>query len=226
MKIEGSVVLVTGSNRGLGQALVAAFRAAGAAKVYAASRSGELALDITKPESIAAAAKIANDVTLLVNNAGVLKSHDLLTASDADLDLDFRTNVRGTLDVTKAFLPALERAHGTIVNVLSIAAHASMPSIGGYAASKAAAYSMTQALRASLRPKHVAVLAALPGIIDTDMVRHIPVPHKATAAEVANGIVAGIARGDEEIYPVAMTQELAGVWSKNPKELERMFAQF
>lgn len=234
MKLEGSVVLVTGANRGLGAALVEAFLEAGAAKIYAASRAATvprervvpIALDVTRGESIAAAAATAADVSLLVNNAGVLKAHDLLGASDADLDADFRTNVRGTLNVTRAFVPALERAHGTIVNILSIAAHASMPSIGGYAASKAAAYSMTQALRGSLRAKNIAVLAAMPGIIDTDMVRHIPVPHKATPADTAKGIVLGIARGEEEIYPIPATQQLAAIWNKSPKELERAFANF
>src|SRR5262249_59774795 len=129
------------------------------------ARVAPLTLDTTKPEQIAAAAKRAHDVTLLVNNAGVLTSHNVLTMSPAELDVDFRTNVHGTLGVIKAFLPVLERAPGgaTIVNVLSLASLASFPVLGGYSASKAAAYSITQALRPELKAKRIDMLAALPG---------------------------------------------------------------
>lgn len=133
MKLEGSVALVTGANRGLGKALVAALVEAGAAKVYAAARDTKklsadaprvvpLAFDTTKPEQIDAAVKNAGDVTLLVNNAGALTSYNVLASSQADFDADFRTNVHGTLAVIKAFLPVLERAPGgaTVVNVLSL----------------------------------------------------------------------------------------------------------
>src|SRR5690349_8519820 len=104
MKIEGSIALVTGANRGLGKAIVSALVEAGAAKVYAAARDETkivatgapvvpLALDTTRPEQIAAAAAKAGDVTLLVNNAGVLTSYSVLTMSQAEIDADFRTNV-------------------------------------------------------------------------------------------------------------------------------------
>jgi NAD(P)-dependent dehydrogenase (short-subunit alcohol dehydrogenase family) len=145
MKIEGSVALVTGANRGLGRALVSALVEAGAAKVYAAARDERqvprgdsrivpLTLDTTKPDQIAAAVKKAKDVTLLINNAGVSTSYNVLTMIPAELDADFRTNVHGTLGVIKTFLPVLERAPGgaTIVNVLSLGALASVPSFGGY----------------------------------------------------------------------------------------------
>jgi short-subunit dehydrogenase len=160
MKIRGSVALVTGANRGLGQALVSALVEAGAAKVYAAARDitkvspvtscvVPLALDTTNAEQIAAAARAAQDVMLLINNAGLASSHNVLTASPAEIDADFRTNVHGTLAVIKAFLPVLERARAgaTIVNVLSLVSLGSFPVLGGYSASKAAAYSITQALR-------------------------------------------------------------------------------
>jgi short-subunit dehydrogenase len=184
-----------------------------------------LTLDVTKHEQIAAAAKRAGDVTLLVNNAGTLTSFNVLTTSRAELDADFRTQFHGTLDVIRAFLPALERAPGgaTIVNVLSLVSLASLPAMGGYSASKAAAYSMTQALRPELKKKHIDVLAALPGPIDTDMVRGISMP-KTSAADVAKGLLAGIARGDEEIFPDAMAQQMGALWHKSPKEYERAFA--
>ncbi len=238
MRIEGSVALVTGANRGLGKAIVEALIEAGAVKVYAAARDEKkiaaygprvvpVTLDTTKPAQIAAAAEKARDVTLLVNNAGVLSSFDVLTASQADMDADFRTNVHGTLAVIKAFVPVLERARGeaTIVNVLSLASLASVPTMGGYSASKAAAYSVTQALRPALRAKHIAILAALPGVIDTDMVRDLQLP-KTSAADTAKGLLAGIARGDEEIFPDPMAQQMGALWTRSPKEYERAFAAF
>jgi NAD(P)-dependent dehydrogenase (short-subunit alcohol dehydrogenase family) len=238
MKIEGSVVLVTGANRGLGKALVSALVEAGAAKVYAAARDERkllaqgprvvpLTLDTTKPEQVAAAAKRAGDVTLLVNNAGVAMSHNALTTSAADLDADFRTNVHGTLDVIKAFLPVLERAPGgaSIVNVLSLASLASIPSLGGYSATKAAAYSITQALRPALKAKRIDILAVLAGPIDTDMVRAMEIP-KTSPADTAKGVIAGIARGDEEIFPDPMAQQMSALWNKSHKEFERAFASF
>jgi NAD(P)-dependent dehydrogenase (short-subunit alcohol dehydrogenase family) len=116
MKIQGSVALVTGANRGLGKALVLALLEAGAAKVYAAARDERqvvtngprvvpLTLDITKPEEIAAAARKAGDVTLLINNAGTLNSFNVLTTSQAAIDADFGVQVHGTLGVIRAFLP-------------------------------------------------------------------------------------------------------------------------
>jgi NAD(P)-dependent dehydrogenase (short-subunit alcohol dehydrogenase family) len=238
MKIQGSVALVTGANRGLGSALVSALVEAGAGKVYAAARDESklpklgsrvvpLTLDVTKPEQIAAAAKSASDITLLVNNAGVLTAYNVLTMSQAEIDADFRTNVFGTLGVIRGFLPVLERAPdgATILNVLSLVSLAPSPGLGGYSSSKAAAYSMTQAMRPELKKKGIEILAALPGLIDTDMVRALPAP-KASAADVAKGIVAGIGRGEEDIFPDAPAQHLGAVWNKSHKEYERTFASF
>jgi NAD(P)-dependent dehydrogenase (short-subunit alcohol dehydrogenase family) len=238
MKIQGSVVLVTGANRGLGRALVAALVEAGASKVYAAARDERklpelgsrvvpLTLDVTKPEQIAAAAKKADDVTLLVNNAGVLTAFNVLTTGQAEIDADYRTNVFGTLGVIRAFVPVLERARGgaTILNVLSLVSLAPSPGLGGYSSSKAAAYSMTQAMRPELKKKGIEVLAAMPGLIDTDMVRGLQAP-KASAADVAKGIVVGIERGEEDIFPDATAQQLGALWNKSHKEYERTFASF
>lgn len=237
MKLEGSVALVTGANRGLGRALVAALVEAGAAKVYAAVRdttklSAEdtrvvpVAFDTTRPEQIAAAAKQAHDVTLLINNAGVLTSYDVLASTQADLEVDFRTNVHGTLAVIKAFLPVLERARGAaVVNILSLTSLASFPALGGYSASKAAAYSVTQALRPELKARRIELLAVLPGVIDTDMVKALSIP-KTSPGDTARGVLAGIARGDEEIYPDPMAQEMGALWNRSPKELERALASF
>ena len=237
MKIKGSVALVTGANRGLGKALVAALVEAGAAKVYAAARDPSklsadgarvvpLALDTTKPDEIAAAAMKATDVTLLINNAGVQTSYDVLAASQDEIDTDFRTNVHGTLAVIKAFVPVLERARegAAIVNILSLASLASVPVFGGYSASKAAAYSITQSLRPALKGKRIAIAAALPGPIDTDMVKNLPLP-KTSAVDVASGVLAGIERGDEDIFPDPMAQQMGALWTRSPKELEHTFAR-
>jgi NAD(P)-dependent dehydrogenase (short-subunit alcohol dehydrogenase family) len=236
MKIEGSVALVTGSNRGLGKALVSALLEAGAAKVYAAARDASkvssddprvvpLALDTSKPEQIAAAVRAARDVTLLMNNAGVASSANVLTASQAAMDSDFRTNVYGTLAVIKGFLPVLERARGgaVIVNVLSLVSLGSFPALGGYSGSKAAAYSITQSLRPELKGKHIEILAALPGPIDTDMVKDLPMP-KASPADVAKGLLPGVERGEEDIFPDPMAQQMGALWNKSHKEYERAFA--
>ncbi len=236
MKLDGTVALVTGANRGLGKALVAALVEAGAAKVYAAARDTRklsadgprvvpLAFDTTNPEQIAAAVKEASDVTLLINNAGALTSYNVLASSQAELDADFRTNVHGTLAVIRAFLPVLERAPAgaTVVNVLSLTSLASFPALGGYSASKAAAYSVTQALRPELKARRIELLAVLPGPIDTDMVKALPMP-KTSPADTARGVLAGIERGDEEIFPDPMALQMGALWNKSHKEFERAFA--
>ena len=235
MKIEGSIALVTGANRGLGKAIVSALVEAGAAKVYAAARDTRtiaggprvvpLTLDVTNPEQIAAAAKSASDVTLLINNAGSATSYNVLTARPADIHADFSVQVYGTLSVIKSFFPVLEHARGgaAIVNVLSLTALASFPAMGGYSASKAAAYSMTQAVRPELKKKGIAVLAVLPGPIDTDMAKDLTFA-KTSPADAARAMLVGIARGDEEIFPDPMAQQMGTLWNKSPKEYERAFA--
>lgn len=238
MKLESSTVLVTGANRGLGHALAANFLRAGARRVYAASRAPgslealvaldrervvPLKLDLTSRADVEAAASAAPDVNVLVNNAGVLASFDLLSATDAQLRQDFETNFFGTLALTRAFVPVLERARGAaLVNVLTVVSLASRPIIGGYAASKAAAYSVTQALRAVLRPRGVEVHAVFPGAIDTDMIRAFPIA-KASAADVAKAIVLGIERGEEDILPDPMALDVYDRWTKDPKAFERWF---
>lgn len=219
MKLEGCVALVTGANRGLGKALVDALLEAGAARVWATARDvGSIAaadvrvapieLDTTNPASVARAAEVASDVTLLVNNAGLATSWNVLTMDGAAFENDFRTNVQGTLRVIRAFVPVLERA-----------------ARGGYAASKAAAYSITQALRPELRKRSIAVFAALPGPIDTDMVRDLKMP-KTSAADVARGVLAGVEREEEEIFPDPMAREMGALWNRSPKDYERAFASF
>lgn len=237
MKIESSVALVTGASRGIGRALVERLVATGATRVYAAARNpaklDDLArthrgrvvpikLDVTSSDDLAALPAAAPDVTLLLNNAGVLSAFGLLDTARADVEREFATNFYGVLGVTKALLPSIERAGGAIVNVLTVVSLASMPGLGGYAATKAAALSMTQALRYELAKKKVTVHAVFPGPVDTDMAKDITLP-KTSPAEVAHAIVEGVARGDEDILPDPMARQVFDAWTKDPKAIERQF---
>lgn len=157
MDITGSVALVTGSNRGIGRHFVEQLLQRGASKVYATARRPELvdvpgvevlALDITDPASVAAAAAAAGDVTLLIDNAGVLSSGSLLTDDLADARRAVDTHLWGTLEMVRAFAPVIERnGGGAIVNVLSALSWFSAPGAGGYAIAKAAEWNMTNAVR-------------------------------------------------------------------------------
>jgi NAD(P)-dependent dehydrogenase (short-subunit alcohol dehydrogenase family) len=240
MKFDQSVALVSGANRGLGQALVAELLTRGVKRVYVGMRDlaqaervlsqdpariVPLRLDLTSPEQIARAAEQARDVTVLFNNAGLLGAYDLLDTPLSVLQRDFDTNFFGHLALTRTLLPALLHAapRAAIVNVLTVASLASMPALGGYSASKAAAFSMTQALRAQLQDRGLTVHAVFPGPVDTDMVRAFDLP-KASPASVARAIVEGVERGDEDIWPDPMAKEVSRTYATSPKALERQFA--
>jgi NAD(P)-dependent dehydrogenase (short-subunit alcohol dehydrogenase family) len=242
MNLKDKVVLVTGANRGLGRALVEASLSAGAGRVYAGARNPEqlrelvaeapervvpLALDITQPSSLAAAAEHAPDVAVLFNNAGVLASYNLLTSASADIAQDFATNCFGMLAASKAFLPALQRAAkaggAALVNVLSVVSLCNMPALGAYSASKAAAFSLTQALRWDLGKLNIGVHGVFAGAIDTDMVRAMNMA-KTSPADVAHAIIAGVEKGVEDIFPDPMSQGAFATWRQDPKELERQLA--
>lgn len=243
MKIQDKVMMVTGANRGIGRALVEALAKAGAKKIYATARDESafgalsaidpkrvvpLRLDVTNPAHVEAAAARAADLDVLVNNAGLLASFNVLTSSRADLQRDFETNFFGVLDLTRAALPALVRAAKegrapAVVNVLSVVSLASMAGLGGYAASKAAAMSLTQSLRAELAKQGIDVHAVFPGPVDTDMTKGIEMP-KSTPASVAAAILAGLERGDADIGPDPMSADVLSTWRSSPKAVEQMFA--
>jgi NAD(P)-dependent dehydrogenase (short-subunit alcohol dehydrogenase family) len=232
MKIKDRVVLVTGSNRGLGRALVEELLARGAKSVYAASRSGNsgfsdprvvhVALDLTNPSSIAAAVAKAPNVQLLLNNAGVFSAGPVLSATRDQLRGDMDVNYYGLLDVVRAFRPTLQRTKGAIVNVLSVLSLANWSTFGGYAATKAAAWSLTQALRFELRGDGIAVHAAFPGLMDTDMVKDYP-GDKATPQQIAKGTIDGIEANVLDIAPDATSAGALATYLKNPNDLLRMF---
>jgi NAD(P)-dependent dehydrogenase (short-subunit alcohol dehydrogenase family) len=187
MRIEKSVAFVTGANRGLGREFTRVLLERGAAKVYGAARDPRnitepgvvpVALDVTDPGAVAAAAALAGDVTLLINNAGTSSGGSLLTASDSDrIRSDFDTNVFGTADVARAFAPILgANGGGAMLNVLSALSFVTLPAAAGYSASKAAAWSLTNALRLALLSQGTQVVALHVGFMDTDMVAHLSVP--------------------------------------------------
>src|SRR5215470_15963024 len=166
MEISGSTALVTGANRGIGAAIVNALVAAGAARVYAGMRTAldvspsapniiHIKLDITDAAQVAAAAQACGDVQILVNNAGIGLFQPLVAAADPNAsELEMRVNYLGPLAMCRAFAPILGRnGGGAIVNVLSILARVAVPVAGSYCASKAAAYSLTQAIRGELAPR-------------------------------------------------------------------------
>jgi NAD(P)-dependent dehydrogenase (short-subunit alcohol dehydrogenase family) len=186
MDIKGSVALVTGSNRGIGRCFVEALLARGAAKVYASARRPErladlverhkgrvvrLKLDITVPADIAAAASQCGDVNLLVNNAGVNLQAGLVMAKDlAAARAEMETNYFGPLAMCRAFAPILaSNGGGAIINMLSILARVNLPMYGSLSASKAAALSLTQGVRAELAKQGTLVVAVMPGAVDTEM---------------------------------------------------------
>jgi NAD(P)-dependent dehydrogenase (short-subunit alcohol dehydrogenase family) len=231
--LVGATVLVTGANRGIGEALVEEALRRGAARVYAGTRRpwthpdprvAAVALDVSDAASIRAAVERVASLDVLVNNAGVAQYDDL--SERTVLEQHLAVNLFGPYDVTQAFLPLLTRSRGAIVNNLSLNAVAPLPIIPAYSISKAAALSLTQAQRALLAPAGVTVHAVLTGPTDTDMNRGFDIP-KATTESVARAIFDGVEHGEDDIFPDPMSAALADGWRNGPaKALEREFAAF
>jgi NAD(P)-dependent dehydrogenase (short-subunit alcohol dehydrogenase family) len=183
--LRTSTALVTGANRGFGRHLAEQLVQRGAT-VYAAARNPDaidldgarpVRLDLTDPASVAAAAVLAGDVTLLINNAGSGTRSSFLTGDYADLRREFDTHVFGTLGVTRAFVPVLEsNGGGAVLNVLSALSWVSFPNVGGYCAAKSAEWSMTNALRVELAPRGIHVAGLHVGYMDTDLTRDVHAP--------------------------------------------------
>jgi NAD(P)-dependent dehydrogenase (short-subunit alcohol dehydrogenase family) len=233
MTMTGKTILVTGANRGIGRALAAEALARGAARVYAGTRQPlphpddrvtPLRLDVTSTAQIEAAARQVGSLDMLINNAGIALPDDL--SDPALLERHLAVNLFGTYAVTRAFLPAVTRARGAIVNILSVNALAPLPFIiPAYSVSKAAAFSLTQSLRARVAGQGVSVHAVLPGPVDTDMLRGSDLP-KASPESVALAIFDGVDEGDEEIFPDPASAPLAAGWRDGAaKLLERQLAQ-
>jgi NAD(P)-dependent dehydrogenase (short-subunit alcohol dehydrogenase family) len=229
--IAGKAVLVTGANRGIGQALVEEALRRGAKRVYAGTRQPlahadprvtPLTLDVTNTAQTQAALGKVESLDILINNAGLGLYDDL--SDRAALEAHLAVNLFGTYGVTQAFLPLVTRARGAIINILSLSAFAAVPVLPGYSISKAAAFSLSQSLRALLAGQGVKVHAVMAGPVDTDMSRGLDIP-KATAESVARAIFDGVERGEEDIFPDPMSASMAESWrSGAAKALERQNA--
>ena len=233
MNITNKVILITGASRGIGRALLDEALRRGAKRVYAATRKPlqhpdkrvtPLTLDVTSSSEIQQAASEVTTLDVLVNNAGVAIYDDL---SNLDvIEQHLAVNFFGLLKVTHAFLPLLRRSKGAIVNNLSLAALAALPVIPSYSISKAAAFNMTQSLRALLAGQGVTVHAVVLGPIDTDMNRGFEIP-KASPESAAQRIFDGLEKGEEDIFPDPASLSIAESWRTGPvKALERQFADF
>lgn len=238
MEIANTTALVTGANRGIGRAIVAALLAAGAARVHAAARDPAslaatvalnparvvpLRLDVTDAAQLASLPSRAPDVRLLINNAGVLDFGSALDAPIAALERNMAVNFYGTLNASRAMAPVLAgHGGGAIVNIITLVALASMPGLAVYNASKAALWSITQSLRASLAAQRVAVHGVFPGAVDTDMLAGVEMA-KTSPEDVAAAIVAGVAAGEEDIFPDPMSTALYAAWRADHKAVERQF---
>ncbi|MEO8151594.1 MAG: SDR family oxidoreductase [Rhizobacter sp.] len=239
MKLQQATALVTGANRGIGRAFVAALLKAGVRRVYATARDTRtltellaidptrvlpLQLDVVNGELIAAAVCAAPDVNLLINNAGVLEFGSILEVERSLLVRQFDTNFYGPLDMARAFAPVIERnGGGAVVNLLTLVALASMPSLSTYNATKAATWSMTQSLRADLARRGIAVHGVFPGAVDTDMLAGVDLP-KASPADVAAAVMAGLEADVEDIFPDAMSTQLYAAWKQDHKAVEKQFS--
>jgi NAD(P)-dependent dehydrogenase (short-subunit alcohol dehydrogenase family) len=232
--IKNSTVLITGATGAIAQALIAALTARGAKKIYLAARNIStleasdhlvpLKMDVTSDEDVRYAAAVATDVTLLINNAGVNHNTAFLLAPDLAIAREeFEVNYLAPLRMTRAFAPILIANQGAVLNMLTILARVNLPFMGSYCASKAAALSLTQGLRAELGPKGVRVVAAMPGAIDTRMTAVLSIP-KMTTTDATVEILDGFEAGEEEIYVGDMARGLAEGLAKDPKAVERQLA--
>ncbi|MES4905835.1 MULTISPECIES: SDR family oxidoreductase [unclassified Streptomyces] len=224
--IKDAVVLVTGGSRGIGRALVEEAYARGAGKVYATARDPRtvthpdavpVALEVTDPASVAAAAERAQDVTVLINNAGASVGASFLGSPVDDIRREFETNFYGPLLVTRAFVPVIERnGGGHILNVHSVLSW--LGNAGSYSASKAALWSQSNSLRLDLQPRGIGVTGLHVGYVDTDMTARIDAP-KSDPAQVAAAALDGIETGAYEVLADELTRRVKAGLAGDPAVL-------
>jgi NAD(P)-dependent dehydrogenase (short-subunit alcohol dehydrogenase family) len=226
VKIQNSVALVTGANRGLGLAFTQALLAGGAGKVYAAARDAAsvrqagvvpVRLDVTDPEQVVAAAAGLGDVNLVINNAGIIRGSGFLGEKGVEaVRAELETNFFGPLHVSRAFAPILARnGGGAIVNVLSALSWVAFPSSSTYSASKAAAWAFSNGLRNELLGQGTQVLALHVGYMDTDMVRHVTAP-KSKPEDVVKAVLEALEDGKSEVLADEVSRRIKQNLSAEP----------
>ncbi len=234
MDINNKIALVTGSNRGIGAALVRHLLDAGATEVWAGARDIEslgqtialdpsrvkpVQIDITDEASVAAARSLISHLDILINNAGIAGQGSTLDGDIDDFRDMFETNVFGTLSTTRAFTPQLVASKGAVLNVMSLLSLAPRTGLAGYSASKAALRSIHLALRADLGAQGVEVHGLLPALVDTRLTEKLN-EGKATTDEVAGAAITGLMNDTPDIYPDTVSAQGADTWETNPKALE------
>jgi len=239
--IKNSIIFVTGANRGIGRALVEELINKGAAKVYAAARNKDtiiplmnnapgkivpVELDVTNEQQIEAAARKATDVNILINNAGRADFTAAIGASDiTSARVEMEVNYFGLLNMTRAFAPVLKDNFGSVlVNISSIAGLVGIPLLGTYSATKAAVHSITQSIRGELASQNILVAGVYPGPIDTDLAKNFDA-EKETPAHAARYILNAIERGDEDIFPDKVSQQMDKDLQANAKAVEKEWGQ-
>jgi len=230
MKIENAVVLVTGANRGIGLAFCRALLARGARKVYAGARDPAsvtlpgvttLQLDVTRPADVEAAATQAADVTLVINNAGIAQPGGFLAPDSEDVARRlFETNFFAMLRMSQAFAPVLKaNGGGGLLNVLSVASWVNGGQLAAYSASKAAAWSLTNALRHELAAQRTQVLGLHMGYVDTDLTRGLDAP-KSSAEDIVSRALDALEAGQHEVLADVLTQQVKqGMTAPTPSYL-------
>ncbi|HET7329831.1 SDR family oxidoreductase [Dyella sp.] len=233
MKIEDAVVLVSGANRGIGLAFVRELMARGARKVYAGTRDLEavlppgvhpVRLDVTKPDDVAAAAALASDVTLVINNAGIAQPGGFFAPDSEDVARRiFETNFFAVLRMSKAFAPILKaNGGGALLNVLSVASWVNGGELAAYSASKSAAWSLTNGLRNELVAQKTQVLALHMAYVDTDLTRGFDVP-KSSPEEIVKRALDGLEAGLDEVLADELTQQVKqGMTAARPSYLAQV----
>ena len=233
MKIENAVVLVTGANRGIGLVFAQELLARGARKVYAGARDPAsvthagvqaLQLDVTKPQEVSAAAALAPDVTLVINNAGIAQPGGFLAADSEEVARRiFETNFFAMLRMSKAFAPVLKaNGGGALLNVLSVASWVNGGELASYSASKAAAWSLTNALRHELAAQKTQVLGLHMAYVDTDLTRGLDAP-KSSAEEIVKRALDGLEQGLDEVLADEVTQQVKrGMTATRPSYLPQL----
>lgn len=230
MKIENSVALVTGANRGIGLVFARELLARGARKVYAGARDAAaitqpgvqaLRLDVNNPQEVAAATALASDVTLVVNNAGIAQPGGFLAADGEEVARRiFETNFFGVLRMSRAFAPILKaNGGGALLNVLSVASWVNGGELAAYSASKSAAWSLTNALRGELSAQQTQVLGLHMAYVDTDLTRGFDVP-KSSPEEIVRRALDGLEAGEDEVLADEITQQVKrGMTAPRPSYL-------